>query len=630
MDARELKEHLGSRAKDIISSGLNAKLNKHDAMLCPFHSDSNPSFSWYEEGNTFKCWACNETMDIYRYYTEFGNMEFHEAKQNVADFLGIELAYKQEKKIYVKATESDTKASMSIVKWFETERRIPKDIVEYWNIGTNMSGSKEEMIFRHYDVKGKLVLNAYRDVKTKAFRRETGNKTILWGMEKIDFTKPCIMTEGHPDAMAVSIVYKNVVSIPAGINNLDWIENCWSFIDKVPKFIIWADNDNKNGIEMAENIRKRIGNEKCVVEFHHECKDANDLLIKSGIEELSDFVDELLMPKVTGLINMGRRRTQERKIERFKCGFYDIDRHLKGLEFGCLSILFARDNEGKSTFISQMIAELLKQQKVFLYSGELTEYKVEDWIMSQIIAGEEKYLIRCKDEYGDEEVAIKSDAKSAIAKWYKDKFYLYESKMDADTSTGLFDVMEQAFKIYGVRVFFIDNLMCAVEDSNIETVKAEASFVKKLKNFALTYNVHIFLIAHPNKNGSVEHVPLSKVDVNGSKVITNIADYVFAIERSWNPKNENLLEMYRKPVEDEKDKFYTTLVRILKNRSKKPRIDLYYRFHVASLRFFNSDVPKTFTGAWKQFLKPEPITVKYYNGTEQTFEQNELTEPDPF
>lgn len=623
MDTRELKERLGVRARDIIATGLNQKLNRQGKMICPFHNDTHPSISWYEQGLTFKCMVCHETLDIFRYYTDFENMTFYEAKSKVAEMLGVELAQKAERREYTKPIAEHGKLTNTIADYFRT-RGINRKVLEDWKIESDMRSGSEWIVFKHFNAQGKLMLNAYREVKTKAFERQQGNREILFGMDRIDTTKPVIITEGHIDALSVAMVYPNVVSVPSGITATAWIENCWAFLDKVDLFIFWADNDGKNGIAEANNIRARIGKQKCIVDYHPKYKDANDLLVKEGVEALSDFVDDMLSQKVEGLTNMGRRRTEEKSIDKFKCGFDDIDRHLKGIEYGCLSIIFGRDNEGKSTFISQMIAELLKRQSVFLYSGELSENKIEDWIMTQIVAGDETHIRRYVDEWGDEETEIKENARQAICKWYRDKFFVYEQKMEASVSSGLFSIMEKAFKVYGVRVFFVDNMMCAVDESTDETTRAENSFIKELKRFAVTYNSHVFLVAHPNKQGSIEHQPLNKVDVNGSKGITNLADYVFGVERSWNPEDGSLNPMYRKEVEGERGKYYTSIVRILKNRAKKPRKDIFYRFHGGSLRFYNEAVTKLFTGDWKKYLKPEPKTVVYHNGETQTFNKGEL------
>jgi hypothetical protein len=234
----------------------------------------------------------------------------------------------------------------------------------------------------------------------------------------------------------------------------------------------------------------------------------------------------------------------------------------------------------------------------------LSEEKIEDWIMTQIISGDSKFIKGYADEYGDPVKVISAEAKKAIMRWYREKFFLFESKMDSTVNSGLFSIMEKTFKIHGVRIFFIDNMMTATDESIQDTVRAEGAFVKKLKEFCLAYNVHVFLVAHPNKQGSNEYTPLNKVDVNGSKVITNAADNVIAVERSWDPKRMDIPEMYRKPVEGSNGNYYTTIVRILKNRSNKPRKDLFYRFHVESSRFFSECVPRVFDGDWKKFLKP--------------------------
>ena len=69
MESQLYKERLGQRAKDIIAHGLGLekyKPHKNEAC-CPFHKEQNPSFKWYKEGLVWKCFACNETLDIYRF-----------------------------------------------------------------------------------------------------------------------------------------------------------------------------------------------------------------------------------------------------------------------------------------------------------------------------------------------------------------------------------------------------------------------------------------------------------------------------------------------------------------------------------------------------------------------------------
>lgn len=608
MDARELKERLGSQAKEIIIAGLNETIKRKgstDFIRCPFHSDTEPSFAWWEDGHMFNCMVCQEKLDIYRYYQEFENMTFLESKSKVADELGIELATNFTRKSYTKPTEEGIgPLTQQAYDWFKS-RGITKEVVNKWPLASKSYGSNESIIFKHINERGKYILETSRYVNRKDFSRGTGNKTILFGMDRIDTKKPVIIVEGHIDAISVSMVYDNVVSVPSGINNVDWIENCATFIDKVKTFIFWADNDGKIGIQQAEVIRKRLGINKCHVDYHPNFKDANETLVKGGVGELADFVEELLSPRIEGLINMGRLRPSDGAVLKFNTGFEDIDKHLKGWEFGALSIIMGRDNEGKSTYISQIITEILKTEKVFLYSGELSEYKVEDWVISQILAETENAYYSTVDDYGEKVQLVKDEYKTAVKKWYQDKFWLYEDDISGKEKSQdrMFRIMEQAHKLLGVKVFFIDNMMTAVDQSTDATTQNEGRMVTQLKKMAKSLGLHIFLVVHPNKQGSVEYTPLNKVDVNGSKVITNIADYVVAVERSFDPQKKDIHEMYCKPVEGRPDKYYTTIIRILKNRAKQPRQDFFYRFHVKSARFFNEQTNKTFTGNWKKHLQ---------------------------
>ena len=614
MDTKELKSMLGDRAKDIIVSGLNDSIKRkgrNEFIRCPFHNDTEPSLSWYDDGNVFKCMVCQETLDIYRYYQEFENMTFLEAKSKVADQLGIELTSGYTKKSYTTPSVDNYRPlSKDAYAWFES-RGLQKQVIDKWDLASKSHGDDEVIVFKHINDRKKFVLETTRYIKRKDFRRDTGNKTILFGMDRIDTSKPVIIVEGHIDALSVSAVYDNVVSVPAGISNVDWIETCSFFIDKVKSFIFWADNDGKNGITAAESIRKRIGAEKCIVDYHPNYKDANEVLVKCGLDGLSDFVDDLLAPRIEGLINMSRLRSSDSATLKFETGFKDIDKHLRGFEFGALSVVFGRDNEGKSTYISQIIAEILKTQKVFLYSGELSEYKVEEWLLAQIASDEKNAYYKTVDDYGNEVELLKEEHRTAIKKWYQDRFWLYEDVVNPKEKSQdrMFRIMELAYKTLGIKIFFIDNMMTAVDQSTDATSQNEARMVDQLKRFAKTLGAHVFLVAHPNKMGSREYTPLNKVDVNGSKTITNTADYIIAVERSFDPikqlENDAVDKMYKTLVEGRKDKYYTTIIRVLKNRVKAPRQDFLYRFHPVSSRFYNKETNKSFSGDWKKHLKQE-------------------------
>jgi hypothetical protein len=236
-------------------------------------------------------------------------------------------------------------------------------------------------------------------------------------------------------------------------------------------------------------------------------------------------------------------------------------------------------------------------------------------VLSAFASDEKNAYYTTIDDYGNTIDLIKDEYKVAIKKWYQDKFWVYEDVVNGKEKSQdrMFRIMELAYKTLGVKIFFIDNMMTAVDQSTDSTAQNEARMVDQLKRFAKTLGAHVFLVAHPNKQGSREYTPLNKVDVNGSKTITNTADYIIAVERSFDPEgkleNKEVDPMYKKIVEGRTDKYYTTIIRVLKNRVKAPRQDFFYRFHPISSRFFNKETNKSFTGDWKRFLKKEEPEV---------------------
>lgn len=618
MDAQQLKETLGHRAKDIILSGLGVQENRSKKISCVFHNEKTPSMGWFEEGLCFKCLGCGETLDIYRYFMEWESCSFNESMVKVADIMGIDIDIPNTlnvKRSYKKPKDTFSDLGEQTIKMAD-DRGITEKTLRECGVQTIYKGQDEWLVFKHLNSKGKHIFNTYRKATEKKCSREKDAKPILWGVDAIDVKKPVIITEGQFDRMVVhQSGYTNVVSVPSGIKENAWIENSWAFIEKVEKFIIWSDSDQA-GLDGAEEIRSRIGKDKVIVDYHEDCKDANDLLINQGEEAVKEFIDDLLAERTEGLVNMGRRKRKGQSNISFYTGFNEIDRHFKKFKGGQLTLLYGRDNEGKSTVMSQMIANILKSQKVFLYSGELSDDNIEDWIMRQVAGYKKGLFDRTFDEWGDSVFTIKKDVKKAITMWYRDMFYVYENKVELNGESKLFKVMELAYRRHGVKFFVIDNLMAAIEDSNGDENASQTNFVKMCKAFTLTHDVHIVLVAHPNKLGSFEGVPLEKVHVSGSKNITNIADNIIAVERVWDFEQEEL--------ETDKDGVpYSCIVRALKDRVAAGRKNMYFHFDKTSLRFYNGDTPVDVRYGWEDYL---PNVVKYSNGTTQTFKKGEMGE----
>ena len=67
------------------------KVGKNYSGLCPFHNDTNPSFSVSPEKNIAKCMSCGEGGRPINFYRKIKNIPFEEAAAELAERLGIDI-----------------------------------------------------------------------------------------------------------------------------------------------------------------------------------------------------------------------------------------------------------------------------------------------------------------------------------------------------------------------------------------------------------------------------------------------------------------------------------------------------------------------------------------------------------
>lgn len=89
----ELTEKIRSllRIEDVI--GRTVKLRKNQrgwSGLCPFHDDKSPSFHVYADTQTYYCFACHESGDIFTFVMKSQNLTFPEAVSLLAEEAGID------------------------------------------------------------------------------------------------------------------------------------------------------------------------------------------------------------------------------------------------------------------------------------------------------------------------------------------------------------------------------------------------------------------------------------------------------------------------------------------------------------------------------------------------------------
>lgn len=212
-------------------------------------------------------------------------------------------------------------------------------------------------------------------------------------------------------------------------------------------------------------------------------------------------------------------------IPHFLTGFYEIDRAMKGLFEGDVTVISGLNSSGKSSMLNTLILNVIDQGILTaLWSGELPEFMLKTWI--QMVAAGRKNLMPTKDGdywYVPDNVATRIDD------WLDDKLLLFDNEYPPEWSLLLSDMEVLAKK--GVKLFVLDNLMAmSVDIVNGSDNQKQSALVKNICTFAKKEHVHVILVAHPRKTGGF----LRKNDISGTADLTNAPSNVLIVHRANN------------------------------------------------------------------------------------------------
>ena len=424
-------------------------------------------------------------------------------------------------------------------------RGISEKIANKYEI-TTQTDHENILVFPFYDVDGEMLFIKYR--KTDFDKEKDKNKEwcqpkgtpILFGMKQCNTeNKTLILTEGQLDSLSVAEAgFENAVSVPTGAQGFTWIPNCWDFVYKFQEIIVFGDHENGK-ITLLDEISKRF--RKLMVkhvreEDYLDCKDANDILRKYGLEQIKKCIDnaEMLPTRhVIDLADVGDINPFD--IEKLKTGFKSLDRLLYGgLPFGALIVMTGKSGYGKSTLASQILLNAIDSgHKVFAYSGELAKENFKSWMVYQ--AAGAKHVIEYDTKWGEKGFNVSNANKKIITDWFRDKIKLYDEQDldDKDEETvNLIDVAEEMIIRNGCDVILMDNLMTAVEMAEVKAYDKydqQGKFVKQLARLARIHKVLIILVAHMRKNNYGGGN--GNDEVLGTSDVTNLASVTLMIDQ---------------------------------------------------------------------------------------------------
>lgn len=295
------------------------------------------------------------------------------------------------------------------------------------------------------------------------------------------------------------------------------------------------------------------------------------------------------------------KRKREEDIIAIPTGYPYLDKAIRGLILGEVTVLSGLNGSGKSSWLNSVMLNVINRGfKVACFSGELTDFNVIKWL-AQSAAG--KHYVRkvAGSEYAYE---IDERAYDRICDWLYEKFYLFNNNYGSQFSQIMSDLNEVVEK--GVQLIVLDNLM-ALQISNLSGDRNEKQkqFILEVVEFAKKKNVHIVVVCHPRKESGAQTL-LRKESIAGSSDLSNAVQNVAIVHRCGEDFSRRASEFFGK---DKADKYmqYDNVVEICKNRSYgivDYLVGMYYE--VETKRFKNTLAEHIIYG-WQEEATPQEL-----------------------
>ncbi len=471
------------------------------------------------------------------------------------------IAPEQKPKEYIKPSVEKVIAgnlSEDAMKFLKDKRGITRAVWE-----RNKLFSENDMICFPYYENGVLINVKSRNIKEKGFRLTKGAKLIFYGLDDVKNQSSIIIVEGELDKLALDVCgFQNVISVPNGapskIKESDKIDNSGQFeyllhseelFKRVKKVFLAVDNDAA-GKNLQYELARRIGPEKCyIVEFPE--KDANDCLLNLGVDTVCDCIQNAKPYPISGLYSvLDFSKTlinyfNEDMARGISSGWENVDQFYT-VPPGRITVVTGVPNSGKSEFIDALMWNLAKQNdwRFAIFSPENGKEAHVAKLVEKVI--EKSSNPKAHNRMSEQEF---SAGVLTISQYF---YFIVAEDMDTlPTLDWILDKARAAVFRYGIKGLVIDpyNEIEHNRAPGEQETEYISKMLSKLKKFAQTYGVHVWIVAHPakmmkDKDGKTL-VP-SLYDISGSANWANKTDFGIVIHRGENVAN--ITEIYLKKV----------------------------------------------------------------------------------
>ena len=436
----------------------------------------------------------------------------------------------------IKPKPPTTNLPESVYQWFE-ERGITRVVVNDAKIGYE----NRWIQFPFY--KDGEVVNIKSRTADKKFRQEKNAEKCFYRFDHMQGMETIIITEGEMDALSlVQSGFTNVVSVPDGATapnskpsdrKFSYLLSAEEHLMNAKQIILCTDSDGA-GQHLRDELSRRIGREKCCkVEYPHDCKDMNEVLVKYGEERILEIISDAFPYPIDGLIEikdvMNDAVDLYNKPEHLglSTGWMDLDEHYRVSESE-VSVVTGVPNMGKSEWMDALMINMVQEYgwKFGIFSAE--NFPVKHHLLK--LAG--KFT---KQPFWGEEKMPESTLRASM-EVMNDHIKFIGTQEDSVTIESILEQAKVLTYRNGLNGLIIDpwnTIEHKYGDGENET-NYISRVLSQINTFAKIYELHVWIVAHPRKmENGVDRKPVvpSPYDISGSANWFNKADNAITIHR---------------------------------------------------------------------------------------------------
>lgn len=514
---------------------LDTPKDGENKMVCPICSHTRKKkkdkcFSYNTIKNMGRCNHCSESLVEKR--------EFQKEEQQIE---------------YKRPLFPSISSYSEGFKKFFTDRKISEETLVAMKVTEGVEympqASKEiNTIQFNYFKNGQIVNVKYRGAN-KSFKLFKDGELIMYNIDVAINNKEIIIVEGEMDCLAmIEAGYKNTISVPNGASlgniNLSYLDNCVEMFDNDTQFILALDNDEA-GSNLRDELARRLGFENCNKVIFKDCKDANDCLVKYGVQGIIDSMSNKSEFPIEGVFNANDIKDdiysyyKDGLPKGSNIGLDELDDLIKFQE-GYITTISGIPGHGKSEFLDFILCKLniLHGWKTALYSPENHPLELHFSKFAEKMIG--------KPFEGNNRLS--SIELDGMIKYHSKNFFFINPEEDF-TIDNILVAVKSLIRKKGVKAFVIDAWNKLDHHYTTNETKYISEQLDKLVMFCEKNKVHLFLVAHPTKIQKDKSTGLHEVptlyNISGSANFYNKTSNGLVVYRNY---AEGTTEIYVQKV----------------------------------------------------------------------------------